>query len=461
MINKIKEKLGEMPKSEKVVLILILLFFGIIHLYIRPVFCDDVKFRTQFINANYKIVNLLGKRYMQWSSRVVIEFVMYIMTVLPVIIWKILDILCIFVLYKILSKYVKNKILLGLCICSYPFMHLGSAGWIATTTNYLWPFTAGLLAFYMLDKYFFDNKENNKKKLYYMLYISLVVYTVSNEIFALLYLASIIIYAVYNRERIQKHTHTHPYSLSIYIGAVISVIFIMFELLCPGNAIRKKQEILDWMPQFLSLNIVDKMRICIVSTFQHFTSIPNVIFLLFGFVLACVVIKESKNKYKKVVAYIPIVISSISTAYYAITEIIGKHKLVYAEPDITIRMGSGEFCKQVVICLAAIIYLFCIIVCLYWSFAKTSKGERRSAVINILIYLGGLISRFVLIISPTMLASGTRMYFVFYISQIYLLNILYDRIKKYKLIRLLVIAMLIIGMIWNLLTVYLFQRPYN
>lgn len=163
----------------------------------------------------------------------------------------------------------------------------------------------------------------------------------------------------------------------------------MFELLCPGNAIRKKQEILDWMPQFLSLNIVDKMRICIVSTFQHFTSIPNVIFLLFGFVLACVVIKESKNKYKKVVAYIPIVISSISTAYYAITEIIGKHKLVYAEPDITIRMGSGEFCKQVVICLAAIIYLFCIIACLYWSFAKTSKGERRSAVINILIYLGG------------------------------------------------------------------------
>ncbi|UYJ40215.1 MAG: hypothetical protein OGM15_11530 [Lachnospiraceae bacterium] len=454
MINKIKEKLGEMPKSEKVVLILILLFFGIIHLYIRPVFCDDVKFRTQFINANYKIVNLLGKRYMQWSSRVVIEFVMYIMTVLPVIIWKILDILCIFVLYKILSKYVKNKILLGLCICSYPFMHLGSAGWIATTTNYLWPFTAGLLAFYMLDKYFFD-----KIILYYMLYISLVVYTVSNEIFALLYLASIIIYAIYNRERIQKLTHTHLYS--IYIGGVTSVIFIMFELLCPGNAIRKKQEILDWMPQFLSLNIVDKMRICIVSTFQHFTSIPNVIFLLFGFVLACVVIKESKNKYKKVVAYIPIVISSISTAYYAITEIIGKHKLVYAEPDITIRMGSGEFCKQVVICLAAIIYLFCIIVCLYWSFAKTSKGERRSAVINILIYLGGLISRFVLIISPTMLASGTRMYFVFYISQIYLLNILYDRIKKYKLIRLLVIAMLIIGMIWNLLTVYLFQRPYN
>ena len=416
MINKIKEKLGEMPKSEKVVLILILLFFGIIHLYIRPVFCDDVKFRTQFINANYKIVNLLGKRYMQWSSRVVIEFVMYIMTVLPVIIWKILDILCIFVLYKILSKYVKNKILLGLCICSYPFMHLGSAGWIATTTNYLWPFTAGLLAFYMLDKYFFDNKENNKKKLYYMLYISLVVYTVSNEIFALLYLASIIIYAVYNRERIQKLTHTHPYSIYIYRGAVISVIFIMFELLCPGNAIRKKQEILDWMPQFLSLNIVDKMRICIVSTFQHFTSIPNVIFLLFGFVLACVVIKESKNKYIKVVAYIPIVISSISTAYYAITEIIGKHKLVYAEPDITIRMGSGEFCKQVVICLAAIIYLFCIIACLYWSFAKTSKGERRSAAINILIYLGGLISRFVLIISPTMLALQEQeciLYFIF------------------------------------------------
>ena len=170
LINKIKEKLGEMPKSEKVVLILILLFLGIIHLYIRPVFCDDVKFRTQFINANYKIVNLLGKRYMQWSSRVVIEFVMYIMTVLPVIIWKILDILCIFVLYKILSKYVKNKILLGLCICSYPFMHLGSAGWIATTTNYLWPFTAGLLAFYMLDKYFFD------KIILYVIYFISCIY---------------------------------------------------------------------------------------------------------------------------------------------------------------------------------------------------------------------------------------------------------------------------------------------
>lgn len=104
------------------------------------------------------------------------------------------------------------------------------------------------------------------------------------------------------------------------------------------------------------------MRICIVSTFQHFTSIPNVIFLLFGFVLACVVIKESKKQIQKSSSYIPIVISSISTAYYAITEIIGKHKLVYAEPDITVRIGTGEFCKQIVICLAS----YCIFV-LYYS----------------------------------------------------------------------------------------------
>ena len=67
----------------------------------------------------------------------------------------------------------------------------------------------------MLDKYFFDDKENNKKKLYYILYIALVVYTVSNEIFALLYLAAIIIYALYNRERIQKLTHMHLYSIYI------------------------------------------------------------------------------------------------------------------------------------------------------------------------------------------------------------------------------------------------------
>ena len=66
----------------------------------------------------------------------------------------------------------KNKILLGLCICSYPFMHLGSAGWIATTTNYLWPFTAGLLAFYMLDKHFLTIKKIIRRNyiIYYILH---------------------------------------------------------------------------------------------------------------------------------------------------------------------------------------------------------------------------------------------------------------------------------------------------
>ena len=75
------------------------------------------------------------------------------------------------------------------------------------------------------------------------------------------------------------------------------------------------------------------------------------------------------------------------------------------------------------------------------------------------IYFGGLISRFTLLFSPTMLASGTRIYFIFYMAQIWILSKLFEKIKSQPL-RILCYIICIAGIIVNLIMLYMLQRKY-
>lgn len=98
-MKKIKELLNK--KSVYYVCLFILVFA--LHLFMKPGKADD----SWFIN-NYtgNPLSFAYMRYMQWSSRFLIEMVLVVIVSLPLILWKVLDTLMIVLLF-----YSGNKLL--------------------------------------------------------------------------------------------------------------------------------------------------------------------------------------------------------------------------------------------------------------------------------------------------------------------------------------------------------------
>lgn len=427
--------------------VVVIVVFILIHMIADPVFGDEVGFRRDALQYNYNYLLYVYHRYFTWSSRFLLDLLMLSLPSLPTVLWKVLDVGVVIVLYWLLTRFSGRYFEPALLLCTYPFMHMGSAGWIATTTIYLWPFTAALLAFFLLV-----HKDSEEKLSCSVTYFILIIYAANNEILACLYTGALMIYLYWGRERIKKQ---RSQLLWIFISLIICCLGVINVLACPGNSVRIGREVTRWMPEFYKLNILEKMRICIVATLQHFTSVPNIIFMLFAFLITWHVWNKAKRKWHKVCGVVPLFISTILTGYYFIVNIVIHRNINYLQPDIMVKTGSHKFWSQMLLVILAVIYLAVVVwaLCFLW---KEKEEKMRQAG----IYMGGLVSRFVLVFSPTMLASGTRIYFVFYMSLIWLEITLIKRIKDRHILRI-VYCILGIGIIINLCMVYMMQQKYS
>ena len=145
------------------------------HLVIKISAGDDVVYFQTLMDGR-SIWEILAHRYATWSSRMAIEFVL-----IPLVqvswLWKILDIIIYtlipVLLYRLLNNYTEyidenvswsdkdsdreeSKSILKWLVCAfmllYPFSDMVSAGWIATTVNYLWPLFGILYIALLLQK---------------------------------------------------------------------------------------------------------------------------------------------------------------------------------------------------------------------------------------------------------------------------------------------------------------------
>ena len=129
-------------------------------------------------------------RYETWTSRTLIEFFLIPLSMLPAIIWQVIDSLILVGIAFLMGKlflnidkldYIKNTSMIkdksknglfnsvfkyNLLSCFVfiiaiigSFMALNSAGVVATTVNYTWPLFFGMLNFYLIITYFFKNEE--------------------------------------------------------------------------------------------------------------------------------------------------------------------------------------------------------------------------------------------------------------------------------------------------------------
>lgn len=210
----------------------------------------------------------LSYRYATWSSRSLIEFNVGVLVSVPTEIWRILDSVIFAAIAVLLSKLLANNnespffynclacLFVGLFILTFSKI-LESAGWLATTTNYIWPICFILIHFYLLKEFIFKNKDISKFKrsiIYLILIITLLEAISSEQLLVMVggaYLFTIV-YCLYKKIEIPK---------LIYLFIIIILFNFIYDFCCPGNINRVKVVTKLGFPDYANFNIINKLDV--------------------------------------------------------------------------------------------------------------------------------------------------------------------------------------------------------
>ena len=434
------------------------LFFFAMHLTFAAFTNDDSFFKI--ISEGEPLSELLLERYRTDSSRVLSEAFLFTFVQKPFIVWQICDtLICMLLAYSAASvfgidRHDKKNWLIFLLFACYPYMHMGSAGWICTSLNYIWPLAAFLYTLSVALRRYRGEKVSD---LTVRLSLITAVFAANCEQSAAVTFLSfgLILYFIITGNRKGEKSGTHKkksFWLELTVFC-IGIFGIIFALTAPGNGARTEMEAANWMPEFFDLTILDKLRLCSVFVFEHFVMIPDVIFFMFSLLLFPLgrerIKKGVKAKGLKCAVVLPLCIDVIFTAVYFVKDFIIGHKTNYdfTTPSIFIKDAGTAF-VQISELAGLVIYIAAAVYTLWHIFPETEKR-----LVSVYSLGTGFAVRMALMLSPTMFASWHRvlifMYFAFLGDSYMMINELLPLKKKWQ--RNLIVAVIICGIVVNLI----------
>ena len=383
---------------------------------------DDVWFKEK---AGEDLLNYISSRYNTWTSRILIESVMLILLQLPKFIWCLLTSFMITLLsYCISYMFTKNQYkmnwLIILIVCIYPLNEMNSAGWYATSLNYLYPLALGLFAMLPIKNAILNKKE----KIYmYPLYILSLIYACNQEQMAAIIFCFYLIFGIYLfiNKKLNKF---------ILIQFVLSILSMIFILTCPGNAERSLLEINTWYPEYMNFGTISKIYLGVVSTIL--TSIFNLkmSLLVLSILIPIVIFKKCKNSIMKIISFVPLMLICINNIFYDFVSKIypGINNIINDMKIFTIGVKNIEFnLVSLMSLLVSILFISTLLISVYFIFKKQEKKY-----VALLVILAGLFSRFIIGFSSTIYASGMRTFLFLDISVIILIIMILDEFKIFK-----------------------------
>ena len=372
------------------------------HLILKISAGDDIVYFGTLLDGR-SIWEILAHRYATWSSRMAIEFVLIPLVQVPWL-WKLLDIAVytsIPVLFYLLLNDREENMTLKWQVCLfallYPFSDMSSAGWIATTTNYLWPLWCVLYLLLLLKK-----KRDGKKLRFWegLAGIAACIYGSSQEQVAVI---ELVIFAMAWFYFLKRKQGKQPL---LAVFCLIDIVTMISILRCPGNAIRSAQEVEGRMPQFAHFSIWEKIYMGAANVERIFLAQVNSIFLIVAIVFAALVYQKTKNYRNTLIASMPLLVLA---GYSVIRTGHPWFEKIFVVPGQTAGwdLSAAETWLPMLFLLVTIAGILC---ALYFLFA-----EKMEVYGYLIVLLGvGFASGVVMGFSPTIYASSERPYLYFY-----------------------------------------------
>ena len=365
----------------------------IIHLFLPLKWGDDAVFSAE--------AALPLKEFLYGSSRILTDTMTYIFNKYNFL-WRLFNPCVLALLASTLSKILSVKsVLIKYFVCvavTIPTMAIVDAGFIATTVNYLWPVTFGIVSLYI-----FQNIAAGKKVPVYALIagIPLIVYAINMEQMSAVLTASFLIGCAYLFFA-KKRFHIYP-----LIQLAISSSGVLYAYL--GNTSndnsRMVREIGRYFPGFNELNILQKIELGFSSTMHGLTiatRVPLAAFLTFTGFLAVMSFKKKAPISARIASLIPVLFSVICAVYNLV------------KPIESIRNFRLEKAVYLFSPLFDILFVI-VLVCVLYTVAHILKNKKLTLA-SYTVLAAGMASRMLMGFSPTVWASGYRTFCIMIIS---------------------------------------------
>ncbi len=414
---------------------------------------DDIYFSSAL--SNHTFIDFLKMRYLNWSSRLLIESLLIILSRV-VFVWKILDVFIMVSIGIILSKLfnptnnIKTNFIILYFMIFFQYILSGTAGWIATTLNYTWIFAFALISFIPIKKVL----ENKSFRWYeYIFYSICTLFSSNQEQMIVVIFSTLLIFNIYL-------IYIKKFSIYIFFQFILNILSFIFIVSSSGNSIRKIREMSVHFPEFSEISIFRKLEIGFSSTLSKYIFNLNLIFTAFVLLLFIAIFIKYKYKLKFIICgSIPLF---ITLSFGAFKPIISQFfPYINDIPNSLTKTGTNISLSSLITWIPDIIlattFLF-IIISLYLLF-----DNKKIALFTIFILFIGFASRIVMSLSPTIWVSGDRtfifMHFSFIIISIFIYNKIRDIIKNNKIIYIDLIFSLffILSIIKNIYEIYSYK----
>ena len=364
---------------------------------------DDYVFRDLLEENGF--IGTLSLRWETWSSRLIIESILLLVTQ-NIWIWKILNSIMLVILVHALSRLsfinitVGNLIFTFLLVHLYPFIDMYSAGWMATTVNYLWPLTLMTVAFIPLRELIAENSTIKKKPLFICTICAIIAANHEQAAFIMLLVG----FLSFGYIRLIKKTKSF-YPLVLGTIAFISVLIIS---ICPGNQIRTTTAIINCSPNWPHWNLIDKMFIAIQTTSAIILNNTYILLIALSLFFAI-------GLYRKKLSFDSILLFSFYAVLIA-TRFICNVKGTIIKPLFSFQPNETNLYFPVVSSILLFLLHFTALFSFPYLVWRIIGNDSLPIVVLLLI---GIASRLLVGFSPTFLASGNRTMIFYYFSLLY------------------------------------------
>lgn len=418
-----KEKIQKFLQNGRGALLLLFILELILMFFITPNRYDDQVFLENVTGTS--IWSYVAPRYSNWTSRFIIEYVLCGVLKISKYLWILIEALMVTLAgYSISRIFIKdnkkeNNIMLVAMILIYPILCMNSAGWAATTVNYMWPLATGLFALIPIRK-IWDGK---KIKFWeYPLYVLAIIFAGNQEQSCAILFGTYILFSII---MILKNKKVHPFMIIQLFLITASLIFI---LTCPGNSVRNQSEIENQFKDFEMLTVLDKIALGFTSTMGIIIDKGNIIYALMTSLIAVTVFLNYKERLYRIVSLVPVFsifgltyFSNILFPMFPFLEAL--KNLITAEKVMLTAANCNNLANTIPFIFAATNYI-CIALSLILIFKKLNNN------VAVLVFFVGLSSRLIMGFSPTVFVSGERTMLFFEFSMIIVSILLWQEIIK-------------------------------
>lgn len=377
---------------------------------------DDEWFSAILNDAfNGNLMDYLYHRYTSWTGRIVIESIMVPMFGYNLWIWRILntimtDILA-FGIYKLIPyKYVdkitaSKRLLIKSVICISIFtihkdVFLTAISWITGSFNYLWPVSCALLVILPFKNALF-NEEFNKK--WYFILIFAVILGANMEQASLVILCFALFTNIYLIIR-DKKIRVDLIIFNIFIAVNTAILF-----LAPGNYARSSNETINWFGQWDMISLPTKVMMGTNLFLEHMFRNEIILITVLVGLINIVIWQKYKDIFIRTLAAIPMIVVIIKIVE-RIFEVFNINTNLFIFKLLNVQNLNILNFDDVKIFLPTSILLCTLLIIPVVFLLIFDKVEMKY--LSVILYLAGICSALSISISPTIYASGARVFFV-------------------------------------------------